>query len=89
MTITGTNVAPTTGNVAPTGYTTTNNTVDGVTQTFVSPDLTTKPTYEIVNPGGGFQYSESLNGPGLVNFTQIDRTTTIESISDSTSTFSQ
>jgi hypothetical protein len=89
MTITGTNVAPTNGNVAPTRYTTTNNTVDGVTQTFVSPDLTTKPTYEIVNPGAGFQYSESLNGPGLVNFTQIDRTTTIESISDSTSTFSQ
>ena len=89
MTITGTNVAPTTPNVSPTGYTTINNTVEGVTQTFVSPDLTTKPTYEIVNPGQSFQYAETLNGPGLSNYTVIDRTTTIESISDTTSTFSQ
>lgn len=89
MTITGTNVAPIGGTVAPSAYTTINNTVEGVTQTFVSPDLTTKPAYEIVTPGASFQYAETLNGPGLANFTEINRTTTIESISDSTSTFSQ
>jgi hypothetical protein len=89
LTTGGTNVAPSTGNVAPTGYTNINNVVEGVTQTFTSPDLSDKPVYNIVNPGQSFTYFETLQGPGLVNFTQIDRTTTIESISDSTSTFSQ
>ncbi len=89
LTTGGTNVAPSTGNVAPTGYTNINNVVEGVTQTFTSPDLSNKPEYNIVNTGQSFTYFETLNGPGLSNFTQIDRTTTIESISDSTSTFSQ
>ena len=89
LTTGGTNVAPSTGNVAPTGYTNINNVVEGVTQTFTSPDLSNKPAYNIVNPGQSFTYFETLQGPGLSNFTQIDRTTTIESISDSTSTFSQ
>ena len=89
LTTGGTNVAPSTGNVAPTGYTNINNVVEGVTQTFTSPNLSNKPSYSIVNPGQSFTYFETLHGPGLTNFTQIDRTTTIESISDSTSTFSQ
>ena len=89
LTTGGTNVAPSTGNVAPTGYANVNNIVEGITQTFTSPDLSDKPIYNIVNPGQSFTYFETLQGPGLSNFTQIDRTTTIESISDSTSTFSQ
>jgi hypothetical protein len=89
LTTGGTNVAPSTGNVAPTAYRNVNNVVEGVTQTFTSPDLSNKPSYSIVNQGQSFTYFETLNGPGLTNFTQIDRTTTIESISDSTSTFSQ
>ena len=39
--------------------------------------------------GGSFQLVETLNGPGLVNHTIIDRETDIESITETTSTFTQ
>ena len=89
LTVGGTNVAPSTGNVAPTGIVTTDSTNGTISTTWVSPDLSNKPAYNIVNPGASFTYFETLNAPGLVNHTQIITETTIESISDSTSTFSQ
>ena len=57
--------------------------------TYVLPSLTNKPTYSIVNEGADFNYYETLEVPGLTNYTHVMRETTIESISDSTSTFSQ
>lgn len=89
LTVGGSNVTPSTGNVAPTGVTYQTNTVQGVGTVYTSPDLTNKPAYNIVTPGGSFTYFETLEAPGLSNYTQIIRETTIESISDSTSTFSQ
>jgi len=45
--------------------------------------------YTITNQGEAFQFSESFLGPGISRETTIDRTTIIESVTDSTSVFSQ
>ena len=89
MTIGGTNIESTTGNITPEGWTKVNTTINGVGTTYVSPDLETKPSFQIVDQGASFNYFETLETPGISNFTHITRETTIESITDSTSTFSQ
>ena len=89
LTVGGENVQSSTGNVAPAGWTKVNTTIQGVGTTFVSPNLDNKPTFSIVNEGESFQYYESLEAPGISNFTHIMRTTQIENITDTTSTFSQ
>ena len=89
MTIGGTNVESSTGNITPEGWTKVNTTINGVGTTYVSPDLETKPSFQIVDQGASFNYFETLETPGISNFTHITRETTIESITDSTSTFSQ
>ena len=48
-----------------------------------------KPEWNIVNKSASFQMIETLNGPGLVNHTLIERTTDIESLTETTSTFTQ
>jgi len=89
MTIGGTNVESSTGNITPEGWTKVNTTINGVGTTYVSPNLETKPSFQIVDQGASFNYFETLETPGISNFTHITRETTIESITDSTSTFSQ
>ena len=89
LTIGGVNVKSSTGNVAPDGWTKLDTTVQGVGTTYVSPNLDNKPNYSIVNQGESFQYYETLETPGITNYTHIIRTTQIENITDTTSTFSQ
>ena len=89
LTIGGTNVKSSTGNVAPTGWKKQNTTVEGVGTTYIIPSFSNKPTYSIVNEADSFNYYETLEAPGLTNYTNITRETNIEMISDSTSTFSQ
>ena len=43
--------------------------------------------YSIVNEGAAFSYYETLESPGISSMTKIIEEQTIESISDSTSTF--
>ena len=64
-------------------------TIDGVSYTWTGADLTTKPNVTIANPGQAFQYAESYIGPGLSNMTTINRTTVLESVTETTSVFSQ
>jgi len=45
--------------------------------------------YSIVNEGESFMFYETLETGGITNYTHIMRTTEIENITDSTSTFSQ
>ena len=45
--------------------------------------------YTIVNQGQPFQFSETYMGPGLVKETTLNRTTTIQSVTDSLSVFTQ
>ena len=89
MTIGGTNVESSTGNITPAGWTKVNTTINGVGTTYVSPDLETKPSFQIVDQGASFNYFETLETPGISNFTHVTRETTIESISERTSKFSQ
>ena len=80
------------GNLVPTGSgstNTTNVTLDGVTSQWTGLNLEQRPNYTLTNQGGAFQFSESYLGPGLSNHTIIQRTTTIQSVTDTTSTFTQ
>jgi len=89
--VTGTNVESN-GNLTPTGadsINTTQVTLDGVTSTWNGLNLTDRPEFSIVTPGAAFQFTESYQGPGLSNHTVIQRTTTINSVTDTTSTFTQ
>tara|TARA_R100000353_G_scaffold512_1_gene656 strand:+ start:940 stop:1368 length:429 start_codon:yes stop_codon:yes gene_type:complete len=89
LTVGGENVKSSTGNVAPDGWTKLDTTIQGTGTTYVSPNLDNKPTFSIVNEGESFQYYETLESPGITNYTHILRTTQIENITDTTSTFSQ
>jgi hypothetical protein len=86
--VSGTNIK-TDAAIAPMGLTTTSNTIQGITSKWTSIDAATKPTWTIVNQGEAMQFVETLQGPGLVNHTIIDRTTDIESVTETTSTFTQ
>ena len=89
LTVGGENVESSTGFVNPSGWTKVDTTVQGTGTTYVSPNLDNKPTFSIVNQGESFMYYETLETPGITNFTHIQRTTQIENITDTTSTFSQ
>ena len=89
LTIGGENVKSSTGDLAPAGWTKLDTTVQGVGTTYVSPNLDNKPVFSIVNEGESFMYYETLETPGITNYTQILRTTTIENVTDTLSTFSQ
>ena len=89
--VTGTNVEAS-GNLSPTGSGSVNNTsvtLDGVTSTWNGLSLNDRPGMTIKTPGAAFQFTESYQGPGLSNHTIIQRTTTIQSVTDTTSTFTQ
>ena len=89
--VTGTNVEAS-GNLTPTGTGSTNNTavtLNGVTSQWTGLNLDQRPNFTITTPGAAFQFTESYQGPGLSNHTIIQRTTTINSVTDTTSTFTQ
>ena len=80
------------GNLTPTGsgsISNTNVTLDGVTSTWNGLNLEQRPNFTMTTDGGAFQFSESYQGPGLSNHTIIQRVTTINSVTDTTSTFTQ
>ena len=80
------------GNLTPTGsgsVSNTNVTLDGVTSTWNGLNLEQRPNFTMTTDGGAFQFSESYQGPGLSNHTIIQRVTTINSVTDTTSTFTQ
>ena len=60
-----------------------------VTSSFDSLDLSNQPNFTITDPATGFQFSQTYSGPGMTNQTIIQRVTTIQSVTDTTSTFTQ
>ena len=60
-----------------------------LTSSFDSLDLSSQPNFTLKDPGGAFQFTQSYQGPGMTNQTIIQRTTTIQSVTDTTSTFTQ
>ena len=60
-----------------------------VTSSFDSLDLSQQGQFTISNPGEAFQFTQSYSGPGLTNQTIIQRLTEVESVTSTTSTFTQ
>ena len=87
--ITGTNIQHDGDTISAPSVSTGTNTVDGVTSTWTGLDLQNKPNFTIVNPAQSFQYTESYSGPGMATQTIIQRTTNLQSVTETTSTFSQ
>ena len=86
--ITGTNIEHDGATISAPSTTGNSNTLNGVTSTWTGLDLNTKPNFSITTPGANFQFVESYSGPGLSNHTIIQRTTTRNSVTNTTSTFS-
>ena len=74
------------GNLSPSTSQSSAN-IEGVTSKWTG--LSSKPSFTQTTPGAAFQYTETYQGPGLSNHTLIQRETTVESITDTTSIFSQ
>ena len=86
--ITGTNIEHDGASISPPSTTGNSNTLNGVTSTWTDLDLNNKPNFTITTPGQAFQFTESFSGPGLKNHTVINRTTEIQSVTTTTSVFS-
>ena len=74
--VSGTGVEPASGIVSPSAGTT-------------SLNLSSRSTWKQTVPGAAFQFAETYSGPGLIERVNIERETLIETVVDSTSTFSQ
>ena len=86
--VTGTNIQHDGNTISAPNTDQNSNTLNGVTSTWTGLDHTQKPNFTLVTPGAAFQFTESYSGPGLSNHTIIQRTTTIQSVTNTTSTFS-
>ena len=86
--ITGTNIQHDGDSISPPSTTGNSNTLNGVTSTWTDLDLNNKPNFTITTPGAAFQFTENFSGPGLKNHTVINRTTEIQSVTTTTSVFS-
>tara|TARA_A200000113_G_scaffold107124_1_gene96253 strand:- start:29473 stop:29955 length:483 start_codon:yes stop_codon:yes gene_type:complete len=94
--VSGHGVKPSGGNIAPSGTeqqsvrapaSTTNS--NGISSTWTGLNMGTRPTWSQSTPGGNFSFVESYMAPGLSNHTIIERTTKIQSVTDTTSIFTQ
>ena len=60
-----------------------------VTSQYDNLNFNTTGTFTITTPGEAFQFVQSYQGPGVTNQTLIQRVTTVKSVTDTTSTFTQ
>ena len=86
--ITGTNISHDGNTISSPSTTGNSNTLNGVTSTWTGLDLNNKPNFTLVTPGDAFQFTETYSGAGLSNHTIINRETTINSVTTTTSVFS-
>ena len=75
--------------ISPDATYTNTQTINGVSFQWVTPNLTTKPQWEIKTPGESFSITENFLAPGLDATRPIQRTINTESQSTSLSIFSQ
>ena len=89
-TVTGTGIQHDGSSISP-DATPITGTVGGHSYTWTGADMTTKPNWTLTNPtsGNAFQFTETYSGPGLQNVTTINRTIETESVTTTTSVFSQ
>ena len=87
LSVTGTNIKAIGGEIAPRKIVNTTNTVNAVSSKWTGLDPLDKPVWNLVNEGQAFQYTETLQGPGLTTHSIINRETDMESITETTSIF--
>ena len=84
------NVSTSTVQIAPTvGTDETGATAAATTSSFDALNFSTQNNFTISEPGAAFQFTQTYSGPGMTNQTVIQRVTTIQSVTDTTSTFTQ
>jgi len=86
--VTGTNVQMNGSSITP-GTNSTSNNIDGVTSSWTNLNLNNRPNWTVTTPGQAFQFTETYQGPGISNQTIIQRTTELDSVTTTTSIFSQ
>jgi len=64
-------------------------TAAATTSSFDALDFSAANNFTIHEPGGAFQFTQTYSGPGMTNQTVIQRVTSIQSVTDTTSTFTQ
>ena len=60
-----------------------------VTSSYDALDFNNQTNFTQTTPGAAFQFTQSYQGPGMTNQTIIQRVTSIESVTDTTSVFTQ
>ena len=83
------NVNTSTVTVAPAAGTGEATVTGSVTSSFDALDFSNQSNFTQTTPGAAFQFTQSYQGPGLTNQTLIQRVTTIQSVTDTTSVFTQ
>tara|TARA_B100000029_G_scaffold463136_1_gene496201 strand:+ start:126 stop:608 length:483 start_codon:yes stop_codon:yes gene_type:complete len=83
------NVNTSTVQVSPTVGTGEGAVTGAVTSSFDNLDFNNQSQFTITNPGEAFQFTQTYQGPGMTNQTIIQRVTTVTSVTDTTSTFTQ
>ena len=60
-----------------------------VTSSYDALNFNQQSNFTQTTPGAAFQFTQSYQGPGVTNQTLIQRVTTVKSVTDTTSTFTQ
>ena len=87
--VSGTNVQHDGTSMTPDVGTAQSNTLNGVTSSWTGLDVENKPNWTVTQTGQPFQFTEHYVAPGLQTHTIIQREQTIQSVTTSTSIFSQ
>ena len=87
--VSGTNVQHDGTSMTPDTGTAQSNTLNGVTSSWTGLDTANKPNWTQTVTGQPFQFTEHYVAPGLQTHTIIQREQTIQSVTTSTSIFSQ
>ena len=87
--VSGTNVQHDGTSMTPDVGSAQSNTLNGVTSSWTGLDVNNKPNWTVTQTGDPFQFTEHYVAPGLQTHTIINRTQTINSVTTSTSIFSQ
>ena len=83
------NVNTSTVTVAPSIGTNGDMVSGSVTSSHDALDFSSQSAYTMTTPGAAFQFTQSYQGPGMTNQTLIQRVTEIQSVTDTTSVFTQ
>ena len=83
------NVNTSTVTVAPSIGTNGDMVSGSVTSSHDALDFSSQSAYTMTTPGAAFQFTQTYQGPGMTNQTLIQRVTEIQSVTDTTSVFTQ